>query len=557
MTRPSNMRTARVVLAILLILFLGALDTSADAPKPGAAKPNIVFILADDLGYGDLGCYGATKVKTPNIDRLAREGMRFTDAHSPASVCTPSRYNLMTGRYCWRTWAGHGTIWANDPLLIDDGRLTLASLLQGAGYFTGLVGKWHLGFGRPGTPGWDDMLGPDFNGELRPGPLDVGFNYFYGMPAVGQHPNIFIDGRRVVGLDPRDPIRFINDPRPEYRVKYLDRPRTAPTNLQLASGKSAEYVFEDAALRLTEKAVAFLEQHHERPFFLYLAHRNIHAPLKPNARFKGTSEIGVYGDFIHELDWSVGQVLDTLDRLNLTGNTLVFFSSDNGGVKTYQRIDHAEIAGHRINGPLRGQKTEVYEGGHREPFLARWPGHVKAGSESRQLIALTDMVATCADLLGLSLPHDAAEDSISFAPVLLGTTSGGAGLRQSLVNDSMMGLYSIREGPWKLILGQGGGGSYSQEKNPPAKPQANSAAAQPVRIYDFDDAAVGGRDKQVVSSPAPAAAAAPNPGEPAGQLYNLDDDLGESKNLYNEKPEIVSHLTAVLAKIQHDGRSRP
>jgi arylsulfatase A-like enzyme len=551
------MRTARVVLAILLILFLGALDTSADAPKPGAAKPNIVFILADDLGYGDLGCYGATKVKTPNIDRLAREGMRFTDAHSPASVCTPSRYNLMTGRYCWRTWAGHGTIWANDPLLIDDGRLTLASLLQGAGYFTGLVGKWHLGFGRPGTPGWDDMLGPDFNGELRPGPLDVGFNYFYGMPAVGQHPNIFIDGRRVVGLDPRDPIRFINDPRPEYRVKYLDRPRTAPTNLQLASGKSAEYVFEDAALRLTEKAVAFLEQHHERPFFLYLAHRNIHAPLKPNARFKGTSEIGVYGDFIHELDWSVGQVLDTLDRLNLTGNTLVFFSSDNGGVKTYQRIDHAEIAGHRINGPLRGQKTEVYEGGHREPFLARWPGHVKAGSESRQLIALTDMVATCADLLGLSLPHDAAEDSISFAPVLLGTTSGGAGLRQSLVNDSMMGLYSIREGPWKLILGQGGGGSYSQEKNPPAKPQANSAAAQPVRIYDFDDAAVGGRDKQVVSSPAPAAAAAPNPGEPAGQLYNLDDDLGESKNLYNEKPEIVSHLTAVLAKIQHDGRSRP
>lgn len=195
--------------AARLVLFL--LLPSLLAPGPAAAaaqRPNIVVILADDLGYGDVGCYGATKVRTPNIDRLAREGMRFTQAHSPASVCTPSRYNLMTGRYCWRTWAGHGTTWANDPLLIDEGRTTLASLLKEAGYVTGCVGKWHLGFGRPDTPGWDDALGPDFNGELRPGPLDVGFDRFFGMPAVGQHPNIYIDGRRVVGLDPTDPIRF-------------------------------------------------------------------------------------------------------------------------------------------------------------------------------------------------------------------------------------------------------------------------------------------------------------------------------------------------------------
>ena len=500
----------RSALTALLLAPLAVLH-AADVPKP---KPNIIFILADDLGYGDLGCYGATKVKTPNIDRLAHEGMRFTDAHSPASVCTPSRYNLMTGRYCWRTWAGHGTVWANDPLLIEHGRLTLASLLKGAGYFTGCVGKWHLGFGRPGTPGWDDMLGPDFNAELRPGPLDVGFDYFYGMPGVGQIPNIFIENRRVVGLDPSYPIRFINDSRPEYQVNYLQRPRTAPTSLGMASGKSANYVFEDAALRLTEKAVAFIEQHREEPFFLYLAHRNIHTPMKPNARFAGTSEIGVYGDFIHELDWSVGEVLATLDRLKLAENTLVFFSSDNGGVKAYERINHAEIEGHRINGPLRGQKTEVYEGGHRVPFLARWPGHVKAGSESRQLIALNDVLATCADLLRVPIPRDAAEDSFSFMPALLGKPEA-KDLRQSLVNDSMMGLFSIREGQWKLIVGQDGGGFYS------------------------------------IQDPVPPAA------ESAGQLYNLDVDLGETKNLYNENPELVARLTALLAKLRNDGRSRP
>ena len=505
-----------IVVSALLLAPLTTLH-AADQASPSVSKPNIIFILADDLGYGDLGCYGATKVKTPNIDRLAREGMRFTDAHSPASVCTPSRYNLMTGRYCWRTWASHGTLWANDPLLIDDGRLTVAALLKRAGYFTGCIGKWHLGFGRPGTPGWDDALGPDFNAELRPGPLETGFDYFYGMPAVGQHPNIFIEGRRVVGLDPRDPIRFINDPRPEYRVGYLQRPRTAPTNLQMTSGQSAEYIFPDAALRLTGKAVAFIEQHCDAPFFLYLAHRNIHAPLRPNARFAGTSEIGVYGDFIHELDWSVGEVLGALDRLKLAENTLVFFSSDNGGVQDYKRIAHAEIAGHRINGPLRGQKGEVFEGGHREPFIARWPGHVQAASESRQLIALTDVLATCAELQGLPLPHDGAEDSFSFAPVLLGKAAGAAA-RQSLVNDSVMGVFSIREGSWKLIFGQGGGGAYPQEH-----------------------------------APAPA----PQPAEPPGQLYNLDDDLGETKNLYHEQPERVARLTALLEKLQKDGRSRP
>jgi arylsulfatase A-like enzyme len=332
---------------------------------------------------------------------------------------------------------------------------------------------------------------------------------------VGQHPNIFIEGRHVVGLDPHDPIQFINDPRPEYRVEYSKRPRTAPTNLQMASGKSAEYPFEDAALRLTEKAVSFLEQRREKPFFLYLAHRNIHAPLRPNARFKGTSEIGVYGDFIHELDWSVGEVLAALDRLKLADHTLVVFSSDNGGVQAYRRIDHAEIKGHRINGPLRGQKTEVYEGGHREPFIVRWPGCVKAGSQSGQLLALTDLLATFAELNHRELPADAGEDSFSFLSTLLGK-SADRPVRQSLVTDSMMGLFAIQEGPWKFIAGQGGGGHYQGEEAEP-----------------------------------PAAT------DPPGQLYNLADDIGEAKNLYAEKPEIVARLSAMLEEIKNDGRSRP
>jgi arylsulfatase A len=504
------------ILRFGMAVWLAAGTAWSTAAAEGRA-PNIVVILADDLGYGDLGCYGATKVKTPNIDRLAEEGMLFTDAHSPASVCTPSRYNLMTGRYCWRTWVGHGTVWANDPLLIEEARTTVASLLKNFGYQTACIGKWHLGFGKPGTPGWDDLLGPDFNGELRPGPLDVGFDFFFGMPAVGQHPNIFIENRHVVGLDPRDPIRFINDPRPEYQVPYLGRPRTAPTNLQMASGKSAAYDFDDGAITLTNQAVAYLEKHATKPFFLYLAHRNIHSPIRPNARFRGTSAIGPYGDFIHELDWSVGEVLAALERLKLAENTLLIFSSDNGAVDgSGKRVDHPDIRGHRINGPLRGKKTEVYEGGHRVPFVVRWPGRVRPASQSSQLLALTDLLATFADLTRRPLPKGAGEDSFSFLPVLLGAGEASS-RRTNLVNDSMMGLYALREGRWKLILGQGGGGHYPKEAELPA---ADSS-------------------------------------EPAGQLYDLQEDIGESQNLYSKRPEIVERLTNLLRQIQDDGQSRP
>lgn len=478
-----------------------------------AAGPrNIVFILADDLGYGDLGCYGATKVRTPNIDRLAREGIRFTDAHSPSSVCTPSRYNLLTGRYCWRTWAKTGCVWMNDPLLIDQGRMTLASLAKSAGYATGCIGKWHLGFGRPGQPGWDDVLGQDLNGPLKPGPTEVGFDYFFGVPHVGQLPHVLVNDGQVLDLESGDPIRMVADRRPEFLKSYLERPRTENPRLKVTGGAHATYVQEDLAIQLTQKAVGYIERNAGHPFFLYFAHRNVHAPLRPNARFQGTSEIGVYGDFIHELDWSIGEVLNTLDRLALAGDTLVILSSDNGAVSAGHKpvTGVVDYSGHKANGPWRGQKTEVYEGGHRVPFLARWPGHIPVGATSRRLLALTDMLATLAALLDRPLPRDAGEDSFNMLPALLGKDAG-ATLRPALIHDSWKGLFAVRQGPWKLILGAGGGGIGWEEKRP-----AN---------------------------------------EPPVQLYNLADDPSETRNVQQGHPEIVQQLSQLLAKYRAEGRS--
>jgi arylsulfatase A-like enzyme len=505
----------------LPVLLAGGFTTDA-----ATAKPNIIVILADDLGYGDLGCYGATKIKTPNIDRLARDGMRFTDAHSPASVCTPSRYNLMTGRYCWRSttaanhraqmaqWSGdrvmprdgryvdHVASGYNDPLMIAEGRMTLASMLKAAGYATACMGKWHLGIGRPGQAGWDDEVGQDWNGTLQPGPLECGFDHFFGWPVMKACPDVFVEDHRVPGLDPSDPLRMV------FRRKPLESGRRW---WFAEGGKAVRHRQEEADVKVLEKTLRWIEQaaSNPQPFFLYYTPSLPHAPLTPSPRFRGSSPIGVYGDAIQELDWCVGEVLAALERRKMAGNTLVIFSSDNGG-------ENAVIEDHRGNGPLRGKKTNVYEGGHRVPFIARWPGRVKAGSASGQLLALTDVLATCAAIVERPLPRNAGEDSFSFLPALLGAENA-EGTRLHLVNDSMLGMFSIREGPWKLIECQGSGGYYPN---------------------DLD-------------------AYKPKPAEPPGQLYNLADDLGETKNLYAEKPEIVARLTALLEKIKTDGRSRP
>jgi arylsulfatase A-like enzyme len=480
-----------------------------------ADRPNVVLILADDLGYGDLSCYGATKVKTPNIDRLAHEGRRFTDAHSPSSVCTPTRYNLLTGRYAWRTWTQSSCVWANDPLLISGDRLTLGDLFQGQGYRTACIGKWHLGFGSPEAPGWDDELGPDYNRALRPGPLQRGFDYFWGFPHVGQFPHIIIENDRVIGLDPNDPMRITPDRRPGYEKGYLHRPRNGWTaRLGVQGGKAAWYEHENLARMLTERAVSWLkEQSKQQPFFLYLAHRNIHGPLIPDPRFRGESDIGVYGDFLAELDWSVGEVLNALDEAELVSDTLVLFTSDNGAVVKYEPMDYATINGHAVNGVLRGQKTDVYEGGVRVPLIARWPKHVPADSADESLIALTDMLATFADFFGVDLPENAGEDSFSFLGALLAQPARQA-TRDAIVNDSFKGTLAIRQGDWKLILGQHGGG----------------VSKQPIPH---------------------------DPSEPPGQLFQLGRDIREASNVYERYPAKVEELTHLLERYRAEGRSAP
>ena len=478
-------------------------------------KPNVLFILADDLGYGDLGCYGAAKVATPNIDTLARDGRRFTDAHSPCSVCTPTRYNLMTGRYAWRTWVGGSTVWANDPLLIEPDRFTLADLFMQQGYATACLGKWHLGFGSPGMEGWDDVLGPDYNRDLKPGPLEVGFDYFWGFPHVSQYPHFIIENHRVLGLESDDPVFITPDKRPGFELDYLGRPRSGiAAALGQKGGENARYEHENLSTMLTERAVKWLDDYSaEKPFFLYLAHRNIHGPLIPHPKFDGTSAIGPYGDFINELDDSIGQVLAALSRNGLAENTLVIFTSDNGGVKEYRPNDYAEIEGHRINGPLRGQKTTVYEGGVRVPFIVRWPGVIPAGSEdSKTIVALTDTMATMADFFDHELPEDSAEDSFSFLEALLDQPQD-LPRRESLVMDSYREMMAIRRGPWKLILGQTGGGANYPK--------------------DID------------------------PSQPVGQLFNLNEDVAESRNRYTEEPELVAELTAEWEAIRDGEGSRP
>ena len=510
---------------LLLLLILPALFmqcTSKTGDKVEQTKPNIVFILADDLGYGDLSSYGATKVQTPNIDRLAEEGMRFTSAYSPHSVCTPSRYALLTGRYAWRTWNGHITVWSNDPLLIDTNRVTLPKIFKKAGYQTAIIGKWHLGFGSTETPGWDDLRGPDYNRPLKPGPLEVGFDYFYGIPHVGQKPHVYIENHHVVGLEEGDSMEIVLDKRWVDRASYLQR-IGVPAH-QFKGNEDARYEHEDLALHLTNKAVDWIETKSKEPFFLYFAHRNVHGPITPNPRFDGTSEIGKYGDFVHELDWSVGEILTALDREGLDDNTIVIFSSDNGGVTDYRDSKKIEIDGHYINGPFFGQKTEAYEGGVHVPLIVRWPGTVQAGSKSDKIVALTDVVATMAEYTGYELEWNTGEDSFSFLHELEGREPVKP-VRENVVVDATSGLIGMRNGPWKFITGQGGGGVYWN-------PDENVRILTHTWNYpvDYDN--------------------------PPGQLYNLEEDPGETNNLYYENFDKVVELRALLREIKYSGRSR-
>lgn len=502
---------------LLPLLSLLCLTAAAAEVK----KPNIVFILADDVGYGDLGCYGAKLVKTPTLDKLAAQGCRFTDAHSPAATCTPTRRAFLTGTYSWRQEPGSSIAPGDAAITIQPGTSTVASLMKKAGYRTGIVGKWHLGLGPEG--------GPDWNGDIKPSPLDLGFDSSYIMAATGDRvPTVYIDQRRIVGLDPKDPItvsykaKVGTDPTGSENPDLLKLKHTHGHDMTIVNGvgrigwmtggKTARWRDEDMADTFAKNAVKFIEESTDQPFFLFFATHGIHVPRVPNERFVGSSQLGARGDAIQELDDTVAQVLAALEKRGIADDTLVIFTSDNGGVWDDGYEDHGPANAHALNGALRGTKGTLFEGGHRVPFIARWPGTIKAGSENPALIAHVDMSATLAALTGVSLPEGEARDSFNVLHSLLGQDTTGRDHAIFHVGGTKTPL-ALRSGQWKFI--QAGKGGYG--KKAVAKKDVSGNILH---------------------------------------LYDLSKDLGEKNNLAEQMPEKVQEFTEFLRKARESEGSR-
>jgi arylsulfatase A-like enzyme len=471
-------------------------------------NPNVVLIYADDVGYGDLGCYGATGVKTPNLDRLARHGLRFTDAHSSAATCTPSRYSLLTGEYSFRLSKAR-VLPGDAPLLLEPGCTTLASLFQSKGYRTSAIGKWHLGLG-DGTIDW--------NKEIKPGPLELGFDECFLIPATGDRvPCVYVENHRVAGLDPADPIEV------NYSQPFEGEPtgKANPDSLRLKpshghdmtivngvsrigymkGGKAARWVDEDMADVLTQRATSFIEKNKQNPFFLYFATHDIHVPRVPNSRFE--SPMGARGAAIAELDWCVGQILDTVEKHGLARDTIVLFSSDNGPVVDdgYQDEAVEKLGAHKPAGGFRGGKYSNFEAGTRVPLLIRWPGRIKHGT-SRALVSQVDFLKSFAKLLKTDLPMGTGRDSADLLPALLGDTRVG---RSHLVEQA--GVLSLRAGLWKFI--EPGNG-------PKHNPQTNTELGN----------------------------------DPQPQLYDLSNDPGEKRNMAPAMPGKIEQMKTLLDRIR-------
>ncbi len=502
-------------LAVLAIgLALGVQELPA-APAP--SNPNIVLVLADDLGYGDPQCYNPeSKIPTPNMDRLAAQGMRFTDAHSPSSVCTPTRYGILTGRFAWRTWLKRGVLGPYGAPLIERGRLTLAKMLKERGYATGCIGKWHLGwnwtrkaggFVPPETRGTKDeeidLTKPPVNG-----PRMAGFDYYFGTDVPNYPPYIFIEDEHFVGPPPVKP---------------------KPENMFGNPGRmQAGWRLEQILPTLTRKAVEFIEQHAGKgPFFLYLPLTAPHTPIVPSRPWQGKSRAGDYGDLVAEVDGTLGAVMAALERTGAAGNTVLIMTSDNGsparaGDPFIRNPEWAKTGavvrmfGHNPSDGWRGMKGDAWEGGHRIPFIVRWPGKVPAGTTNNSLICLVDLMATIAAAIGRQLPASAAEDSFNFLPAWRGAKDYNPG-RAALIHHSFRGMFAVRQGEWKLILGRGSGGF--------SKP----ATIDPAKL---------------------------KPGEPRGQLYDLAADPAERHNVWSQWRKIVKKLTALLTEYQQTGTSR-
>ena len=473
--------------------------------------PNIVLIFADDLGYGDVGCYGATKVKTPNIDQLAKQGRIFTDAHSASAVCTPSRYALITGDYPFRRDL-YPPVFLKTGLVIDPDKQTVADIMKDAGYATACIGKWHLGFGQPR---------PDWNGDLKPGPLEVGFDYYFGVPVVNSHPPfVYVENHRVVGLVPDDPFVF------GKRAKTRDFfEKMGYTQIGGADAAHALYDDELVGTKLTEKATGWIRKQADNPFFLYLSTTNIHHPFTPHPRFKGTSECGVYGDFIHELDWIVGEVMKTLDEQGIADNTLVMFTSDNGGMFNVGG-QQAWKAGHPLNGDLLGFKFDAWEGGHRVPFIARWPGKIPANTKSNQLICNVDMTATLASVVGKPIRKGQALDSVNVLPAFTGDPE--AQIRDHVLLAAFRRSHlSIRKGKWMYIPAQAGGGFTA------AKRGAHAFGGPKAITF------TGRANSDIANGQI-------KPNAPAAQLYDLESDVAQTTNVHDKHPKVVETMKALL-----------
>ena len=496
----------------LLLLFLAVvcLYSCSHQGKENSVKPNIIIILADDLGYGDLEVYNSgSKIPTPNLNALAGSGMRFTDAHSPSSVCTPTRYGILTGRYAWRTVLKKSVLWAWDKPLIEEDRETIPKVLKEEGYRTACIGKWHLGWRWPGKAGgfinddisigdhslegrnemWHDI---DFSKQLGGGPVAAGFDYYFGDDVPNFAPYAFIENDQLIEIpDTIKPNGMFGGPGP--MVSGWDLTEVMPA--------------------ITQRAVSYIREQgtKEKPFFLYFPLTAPHTPIAPAEEFIGKSAAGRYGDYVHQVDYTVGQIVQALEQTGQLENTIIVFTSDNGspqrdGENMAGKVGSVKAYGHDPSYPLRGTKADIWEGGHRVPLIISWPAQIDANQVTKQLFGLNDLFATLSGLIGLDA-GDRFEDSEDLREVLLSNPSQL--VRDHLIHHSIQGMFAIRKGPWKLIAGKGSGGW--------------SADTYKSDIH--------------------------------GQLYNLDDDLGEQNNLYNEHPEIVEELQALLEKYQDQGYS--
>jgi len=494
---------------LVLALFAA---TAAAAP----AKPSILYILCDDLGYGDVKCLNPQgKIATPHLDKLAAAGMYFTDVHSSSSVCSPTRYGIMTGRYNWRSKLQSFVLGGLSPRLIEPGRMTVASLLRQHGYHTAAIGKWHLGMDWVKLPGKDvaelniespaQVHNVDYAQPIKNGPNAVGFDYYFGISAsLDMVPYTFIENDRVTKLP------TVDKDFPLFLGRAQGKCRLGPA--------APDFEVEDVLPTLTAKAIDYVKSRAAdakagKPFFLYLPLASPHTPIAPTKEWQGKSGLNHYADFVMQTDHAIGQLLAELDKQGLTENTLVIVTSDNGC--SPQADFPALLAkGHSPSHVFRGNKADIFDGGHRIPFLVRWPARVKAGGKSAQLLCLTDFMATAADIVGAKLPASAAEDSVSFLPALLGQAK--TPLREAVVHHSINGSFAIRQGNWKLELCRDSGG-WSDPR--PGTPKAA--------------------------------------GLPSIQLFDLAKDIGEQTNVQGQHPEVVARLTKLLEKYVADGRSTP